>query len=69
MTTKRDAFKVIKLIAVSPRSHTELMHLRKQYDCRLRSTLRDLQAEKIITPCGNRVGESGRPQLLFGLCL
>lgn len=66
MTTKNGTFKLIRLIVESPRSHTELMHLTGQYDERVRRTLRALQEEKLIAPVGNRTGETGRPQLLYG---
>lgn len=66
MNTKQEAFQVLRLIGEEPRSHTELMHLTGQYDCRLRSTIRAAQAEKLIKPVGFRRGETGRPQLLWG---
>jgi DNA-binding IclR family transcriptional regulator len=65
MSFKREAFKVIRLIIEEPRSHTELLAITGQHDTRLRSTLRALQAEGLISPRGNRYGDTGRPQTLF----
>ena len=63
---KDKAFAILALIMESPRSHTELCHLTKQKDQVITDTIRRAQAANLIRPCGQRIGEFGRPQQLFG---
>ena len=69
MSVKQNAFRILALIAESPRSHTELMHLTGQNDVVVTGTLRAAQFHGLIRPIGNRHSASGtgRPQILFGL--
>ena len=64
---KRETFALIKLITEAPRSQTELIELTGQYEDRVRDTMRGLQAEGLITPCGQRA-TGNRPQILFRWC-
>ena len=67
-STKRGLFRVVKLLAIRPRTQGELRQLTGHTEDSIRTTIRSLEAEGMVRPVVQHRVEPGRPASKWELC-